>query len=89
MPCRGGPHKIKISPYDPEKHVWIVDDDLHEVYKFTNDGQLVMTLGERGVPGRGPNNFNRPTDIDWLPDGTFFISDGYAGTRVAKIRPRR
>ena len=82
-----GPHKIKISPYDPEKHVWIVDDDLHEIYKFTNDGQLVMTLGERGVPGRGPNNFNRPTDIDWLPDGTFFISDGYAGTRVAKFDP--
>ena len=82
-----GPHKIKISPYDPEKHVWIVDDDLHEVYKFTNDGQLVMTLGKRGVPGRGPNNFNRPTDIDWLPDGTFFISDGYAGTRVAKFDP--
>ena len=82
-----GPHKIKISPYDPEKHVWIVDDDLHEVYKFTNDGQLVMTLGERGVPGRGPNNFNRPTDIDWLPDSTFFISDGYAGTRVAKFDP--
>ena len=46
-----------------------------------------MTLGERGVPGRGPNNFNRPTDIDWLPDGTFFIADGYAGTRVAKFDP--
>ncbi len=82
-----GPHKIKISPYDPEKHVWIIDDDLHEIHKFTNDGELVMTLGERGVPGRGPNNFNRPTDIDWLPDGTFFIADGYAGTRVAKFDP--
>jgi peptidylamidoglycolate lyase len=45
----------------------------------------VMTLGERGVPGRGPNNFNRPTDMVWLPDGTFFIADGYAGTRVAKF----
>ena len=29
--------------------------------------------------------FDRPTDIDWLPDGTFFISDGYGGTRVAKF----
>jgi DNA-binding beta-propeller fold protein YncE len=82
-----GPHKIRISPYDPEKHVWIIDDDLHEIHRFTNDGQLVMTLGERGVPGRGPNHFNRPTDIDWLPDGTFFIADGYAGTRVAKFDP--
>jgi DNA-binding beta-propeller fold protein YncE len=44
-------------------------------------------MGERGVPGRGPNNFNRPTDIAWLPDGTFFVADGYAGTRVAKFDP--
>jgi streptogramin lyase len=80
-----GPHKVRMSPYDPDKHVWIIDDDLHEIHKFTQDGKLVMTLGERGVPGRGPNNFNRPTDMVWLPDGTFFIADGYAGTRVAKF----
>ena len=74
-----------ISPYDPEKHLWIVDDDQHIINIFTNDGKLVRTMGERGVPGRGPNNFNRPTDIAWLPDGTFFVADGYAGTRVAKF----
>ena len=27
----------------------------------------------------------RPTDICWLPDGTFFVADGYAGTRVVKF----
>jgi len=80
-----GPHRILMNPYDPERHIWIVDDDMHEINVFTNDGKLVHTLGERGVPGRGPNNFNRPTDIAWLPDGTFFLSDGYAGTRVAKF----
>ncbi|HAY46621.1 MAG TPA: hypothetical protein DCY55_10120, partial [Gammaproteobacteria bacterium] len=32
------PHDIEISPYDPEKHVWIVDADGHFVAKFTNDG---------------------------------------------------
>lgn len=80
-----GPHKLLINPYDPQKHVWIVDDDMHVINVFTNDGKLVRTIGERGVPGRGPNNFNRPTDITWLPDGTFFIADGYAGTRVAKF----
>ena len=79
-----GPHKIKISPYDPEKHIWIVDDNLHQIHKFTYDGELLLTHGEQGVPGRGPNNFSRPTDIAWLPDGTYFISDGYVGTRVAK-----
>jgi peptidylamidoglycolate lyase len=82
-----GPHKIKMSPYDAEKHVWVVDDNLHQIFKFTYDGNLVMTLGQMGVEGRGPNTFARPTDIDWLPDGTFFISDGYHGKRVAKFDP--
>ncbi len=84
-PARG-PHKILMNPYDPEKRIWIVDDDMHEINIFSHDGkQKLKTMGVRGVPGRGPNNFNRPTDIAWLPDGTFFVSDGYAGVRVAKF----
>ena len=85
LPCGRGPHQIKISPYDPEKHVWIIDDQLHVIYRFTYDGKLVHTLGQLGVRGRGPNTFDRPTDIAWLPDGTYFISDGYGGKRVAKF----
>jgi hypothetical protein len=86
MECGRGPHKIKMSPYDPEKHVWIIDDQLHVIYKFTYDGKLVMTLGTKGKRGRDAGKlFDRPTDIAWLPDGTFFISDGYGGTRVAKF----
>ena len=85
-PCGRGPHKIKMNPYDPEKHVWIIDDQLHVIWKFTYDGKLVMTLGTTGKRGRDAGRlFDRPTDIDWLPDGTFFISDGYGGTRVAKF----
>jgi hypothetical protein len=84
--CGRGPHKIKMSPYDPEKHVWVIDDQLHVIYKFTYDGKLVLTLGTLGQRGRdGGRLFDRPTDIAWLPDGTFFISDGYGGTRVAKF----
>jgi hypothetical protein len=80
------PHKVLISPYDPEKHVWLVDDGAHSVYKFTNDGKkLVMQLGEFGVPGNDDKHFARPTDIAWLPDGTFFVSDGYVNTRVVKF----
>jgi peptidylamidoglycolate lyase len=80
------PHKVLISPYDPEKHVWLVDDGAHAVYKFTNDGKkLVMQLGEFGVPGNDDKHFARPTDIAWLPDGTFFVSDGYVNTRVVKF----
>ena len=79
------PHRIKVSPYDPERHVWVIDDGAHSVYKFTPEGELAMTLGEFRVPGDDETHFARVTDIAWLPDGTFFISDGYTNTRVMKF----
>ena len=36
-------------------------------------------------PGNDATHFARPTDIAWLPDGTFFVSDGYVNTRVVKF----
>src|ERR1700704_4289746 len=33
------PHAVYISPYDPEKNVWIVDDYRHAIFKFTHDGK--------------------------------------------------
>jgi hypothetical protein len=81
-----GPHHIKINPYDPEKHVWIIDDDLQQILEFTNDGKkLLRTIGERLVVGNDGSHFGRPTDIAWLPDGTFFITDGYINARVLKF----
>jgi hypothetical protein len=81
-----GPHKIKISPYDPQRHVWVIDDNMQQVFKFTHDGKkLVMALGEKGKAGSDEKHFGRPTDIAWLPDGTFFVSDGYTNTRVVKF----
>jgi len=80
------PHFIAISPYDPERHVWIVDDNLHVIYKFTNDGKrLVQTLGTPRVKGADATHFNRPTFLAWLPDGSMYVADGYNGTRVAKF----
>jgi hypothetical protein len=80
------PHRVLVSPYDPDRHVWLVDDGAHAIYKFTRDGKkLVMTVGTPMQPGNDQTHFNRPTDIAWLPDGTFFVSDGYVNTRVVKF----
>ena len=80
------PHAVYISPYDPEKHVWVVDDFRHSVFKFTNDGsELVQTIGTYNEPGDDASHFNRPTFMAWLPDGSFFVADGYANTRVVKF----
>jgi streptogramin lyase len=80
------PHYVAINPYDPDKHVWVVDDHMHAIYKFTHDGkELVETIGTPTVKGADGTHFNRPTFLAWLPDSTMFVADGYNGTRVAKF----
>ena len=80
------PHFVAVNPYDPERHVWVIDDHKHIVHKFTNDGsQLVQSIGTYGEPGDDETHFDRPTMMDFLPDGTFFVADGYNGTRVVKF----
>jgi len=80
------PHAIYISPYDPEKHVWIVDDYRHAIFKFTNDGkELVQTIGTPDEHGADETHFYRPTFMAWRSDGSFYVSDGYANTRVVRF----
>ena len=80
------PHFVAINPYDPEKHVWIVDDHMGVIYKFSHDGkELLQTIGTPKVTGADGAHFNRPTFLAWLPDSTMFVADGYNGTRVAKF----
>lgn len=56
-----------------------------QIFEFTHDGkELVMTLGGKGVAGNDEKHFGRPTNIAFLPDGTFFVSDGYVNSRVVK-----
>jgi DNA-binding beta-propeller fold protein YncE len=82
----GSPHKIRISPYDPEKHVWVVNDGKHTIHEFTNDGkQLVLTIGEAGVAGDDATHFGLPQDLAFLPDGSILVADGLRNARIAKF----
>lgn len=76
------PHGLSV---DAQDNVWLTDVALQQVFKFSPDGTLLMTLGERGVAGADAGHFNRPTDVAVLPDGSFLVSDGYRNTRVAKF----
>ncbi len=76
------PHGLTV---DAQDNVWVTDVGSHQVYKFTHDGTRILALGQAGVPGNDSQHFNLPTDIAVLPDGSFYVSDGYANTRVAKF----
>ena len=83
--CEGsegpGPHRVRISPYDSK--VWITNETFHQVYVFSNDGrELLMTLGEKNVPGDDATHFNQPQDVAFLPDGRILVADGLGNHRV-------
>jgi peptidylamidoglycolate lyase len=94
------PHQVYISPYDPDRHVWIVERGggrgvPMSILKFTNDGkQLVMKLGDgndprnrdeaRANPHPGPFDYGDPACLAFLPDGSVLLADGYWNSRVIK-----
>ena len=78
-----GPHRLRISPYDPERRVWVVNETFNQIYVFSNDGsELLMTLGEKDVPGDDETHFGRPQDVAFLPDGRILVADGLDNHRV-------
>ncbi len=76
------PHGLIV---DKDNNVWVTDVGLHQVFKFTHDGKLLMKLGEARVSGNDHSHFNLPTDIAVTPDGSFYVSDGYGNSRVVKF----
>ena len=78
-----GPHRIRISPYDPERRVWVVHESGHQIFVFSNDGsELLMTLGEKNVPGDDETHLGGPQDVAFLPDGRVLVADGFINSRV-------
>ena len=52
------------------------------------NGKLTGNTGRPSLTkktGPSEHTFGRQTDIAWLPDGTFFVTDGYEETRVIKF----
>ena len=80
-----GAHAVRI---DPQGNVWLVDACAHAIYKIDGQGKVVLTLGRKGVSGAGHTEFNLPTDIAFAPDGSLYVSDGYASARVVKYSAR-
>jgi DNA-binding beta-propeller fold protein YncE len=79
------PHDVEISPYDPEKNVWVVDAEGHAVYKFSNDGKkLLLTLGTPRAAGDDDTHFRRPTFLVFMDANTMYLADGYDNTREIK-----
>lgn len=76
------PHGLSIAP---NGNVWLTDTKLNQVFEYTPDGKQLRVLGEKGVAGKDAAHFDQPTDVAVMPDGSFYVSDGYGNTRVIKF----
>ncbi len=76
------PHGLTV---DKENNVWVTDVGLHQVFKFSHDGQLLMKLGVPKTAGNDSLHFDLPTDVAVSDDGSFYVSDGYGNSRVIKF----
>ena len=83
------PHGIYV---DPDGNVWVTDARSdgsrgHQVFKLSPDGNILMTLGEAGVAGDEPHQFDGPTDVVVAANGDVFVTDGHepeSNNRVLK-----
>ena len=59
----------------------------HQVFKFSPDGKVLMTLGVAGVHGDDQTHFNGPSHVLVAPNGEIWVTDGHRGgnNRVVKF----
>ena len=87
------PHSLLM---DKDGNLWISDGQGkdgkgQQVFKFSPDGKVLMTLGKAGVAGDGPDTFDQPNAVAIAANGDIFVSDGHypgrGNARVVKFSP--
>jgi DNA-binding beta-propeller fold protein YncE len=84
VPIRSS-HGIRVGP---DGNIWAVDVEGHTLFTFTPQGRIVQVIGAAGRSAgtmESKDAFNRPTGLAFAPGGEFYVSDGYANSRVVKF----
>ena len=72
-------HKIAMTP---DGGLAIVDRDAHRIFLCDDEGRVRQQIGESHRPG---HPFNHPSDIAFVPDGGFYVADGYGNGRIHRF----
>jgi len=81
------PHGATV---DRDGNLWVTDARGengigHQVFKFSPQGKVLMTLGQKGVGGSGPDLFDQPTDVLVAPTGDIFVTDSHRNGRNNRV----
>jgi sugar lactone lactonase YvrE len=75
---------------DRDGNLWISDargenGKGHQVFKFSPDGKVLLTLGKPGVSGSGPDLFDQPTDVVVAANGDIFVTDSHRNGKNNRV----
>jgi streptogramin lyase len=76
---------------DRDGNVWVTDAQTkdgkgQQVFKFSPEGKVLLTLGKAGIVGDGNDVFSGPADVVIARNGDIFVADGHiAGTPIGRI----
>ena len=81
------PHGIRVDRFG---FLWITDGQNRnglgqQVFKYSPEGALLMTLGTKAVRGEGPDTFAGPCDVAVAANGDIFVADGHVNARIVKF----
>ena len=81
------PHGIRVDRFG---FLWITDGQNRnglgqQVFKYSPDGTLLMTLGTKAMRGEGPDTFGGPCDVAVAANGDIFVADGHFNARIVKL----
>jgi DNA-binding beta-propeller fold protein YncE len=87
------PHGMSV---DAHGNIWVADGRAENgkgqtVFKFDQQGRLLLTLGRPGVSGSDFGLLNRPSDVTVARDGSIFVADGHgvdSNDRIVKFNSR-
>ncbi|HEY7389931.1 MAG TPA: peptidyl-alpha-hydroxyglycine alpha-amidating lyase family protein [Bryobacteraceae bacterium] len=87
-------HGLRI---DREGNIWATDVGAHVVFKFSPQGEVLLTLGTKGQAGEWneaaqSHHFNEPNDVAIADNGDIFVVQGHTpgrgDPRVLKFDPQ-
>ena len=83
------PHGATV---DAQGNLWVTDEQGkdgkgQQVFKFSPEGKVLMTLGEAGVGSDAPGLFDQPTDVAIAANGDIFVTEGHlqGNNRISKF----
>lgn len=68
----------------PDGRVFMADTHYHRVIVYDRDGHELARFGE---PGRGPGQFEMPTDVAFDAEGVIYVSEYGGNDRITRWSP--